>query len=310
MAHAAGIDVGGTKIEARLFAPDWQVLASRRTVAPNDSYENLLAATADQYRWLRAQAGGADVPVGVGFPGFIDHASGHMVVANLPVAGRNLGDDLTRIIGHDVPFVNDVRAFALSEATLGAGRGFRSVYGLVIGTGLAGGLAINGKIQHGRNGAAGEVGHTPLAAPMMAKYDLPGVICGCGRLGCQETYVSGTGLARIAEVTLGRSLTAAEIASGAADGDRDLDRVMDVWTDLACSLLQNIILTVDPDCIVIGGGVSNIAGIDTRLAARLPDNMLRGVSPPPIRLAQGGDSSGTRGAALMALALADEASHD
>ncbi len=309
MAHAGGMDVGGTKIEAKLFADDWQVLASRRIAAPNDSYENLLAAIQDQYRWLETEMDGANVPVGVGFPGFVDPASGHMIVANLPVAGRNLADDLSLRVGQSVPFVNDVRAFTLSEATLGAGRGFGVVYGLVMGTGLAGGLAIDGQILRGRNGAAGEVGHMPIAATMMARVDLPAVMCGCGQLGCHETYVSGTGLGRIASTLLDRSLSAAQIAQGAADGDGDLGHVMDVWTDLACALLQGIILTVDPDCIVIGGGVSNIPGIATRLAMRLPDNLLRGVSPPPIRLAEGGDSSGTRGAALMALAIQKGIAH-
>ncbi len=293
MALAGGMDVGGTKIEAKLFGPGWSVLDSRRTATPTGDYQSLLQGISDQFDWLEQSADRVDIPIGIGVPGLVDHATGHMVIANLPVEGRNLAKDFASARGRAVPFVNDCRAFTLSEAVLGAGRGHGAVLGLVIGTGVAGGLAVNGQLLGARNDAAGEFGHTPIPATLAREYDLPILRCGCGQMGCYETFVSGPGLERLAEHLTGTRASTAQIAGDA--------RVMQVWARLAGAMLRTILLVADPDVIVLGGGLSNIPGLADLLAGELPNDLLAGVSPPPVRLAEGGDASGARGAALMAL---------
>lgn len=301
MAYAGGIDVGGTKIEAKLFARDWQELDSRRIATPTDSYENLLAAIEDQYRWLDTISGDVDLPVGVGVPGLVDRATGHMVIANLPVKDQNLRDDLIARVNLPIPFVNDCRAFTLSESKLGAGRGHCVVLGLVLGTGVAGGLTVNAELIHGKNGAAGEFGHNPIPATIVEKFGLPTLTCGCGLQGCYESLISGPGMSRMANSLFNLSVTSSEIANGAARGDKKLEQIMKIWTEITCTMIRTIILIADPDCIVIGGGLSNIPGICERLTAELPNGLLAGIQAPLIQLAQGGDSSGVRGAAMVAL---------
>ncbi len=301
MENTGGIDVGGTKIEAKLFDRNWQVLESRRVQTPTDSYVKLIAAIADQYRWLDTVSGDSCTPIGVGVPGLVDQNTGHMVIANLPVAGNNLRDDLIAIVNHPVPFVNDCRAFTLSEAKLGAGQAYPVVQGLILGTGVAGGLAVNGELVYGKNGAAGEFGHTPIPASLSSNYSLPMLTCGCGQTGCYETLVSGPGMVNLAAKLFGLDATPPEIARGAARGDKTTGRIMKVWTEITCALIRSIMLVTDPDCIVLGGGLSNIAGLPERLSAQLPNGLLPGIVIPHILLAEGGDSSGVRGAAMVAL---------
>ncbi|PHQ95163.1 MAG: N-acetylglucosamine kinase [Marinosulfonomonas sp.] len=300
MINAGGIDVGGTKIEATLFDANWQVLETRRIPTPTDSYNNLLAEILAQYHWLESISDSANTPIGIGVPGIVDRTTGHMVIANLPVARQNLRDDLIREVNHPVPFVNDCRAFTLSEAKLGAGRGHSVVLGLILGTGVAGGLAVNTRLIYGKNGAAGEFGHTPVPATLSRKFSLPILTCGCGQTGCYETLISGPGMVNLAANLFDLTKTPPEIASAAAGGDEIAGQIMDIWTEITCGLIQSIILVVDPDCIVLGGGLSNIPEITDRLIGQLPIGLLSGVKIPQILLAEGGDSSGVRGAAMVA----------
>jgi N-acetylglucosamine kinase len=300
-AFVGGIDVGGTKIEARLFDREWGSIASRRIETPREDYDAFLAALVAQHRWLQNRAGATTLPVGVGVAGLLSPVTGRMLTANLPATGKQLRLDLEREIGALVPFVNDCRAFTLSEARLGAGQDFRSVMGLVIGTGLAGGLAVNGHLLPSANGAAGEYGHIPMAGHLMARHGLDAIACGCGRQGCYETYISGTGIARLSKTLTGVERRAADIATVAAAGDATCARVLGVWLELTCEMLAGLLLTLDPDCIVLGGGVSQIPGLEQMLAQKLPDHLLAGMVAPIFKIAEGGDSSGVRGAALVAL---------
>ena len=295
-----GMDVGGTKIEAKLFGADWQELASRRIATPQDSYQALLEAIAAQFFWLCERAGQPDLAIGIGVPGPVIAGLERMEMANLPVRGRDLAGDLSAIAGRPVPFLNDCRAFTLSEARLGAGRHSRVVLGLVIGTGIAGGLSVDGRLLGARSDAAGEFGHTPLPATLVARHDLPLLPCGCGQTGCYETLISGPGLGRLAGALAGRALPSPEIASRAAAGDAEMAGILGIWGEIAAVMLRSIILTADPDCIVLGGGLSRAEGLLETLAGPLPRDLPGGITPPPLRLAQGGDSSGTRGAALFA----------
>lgn len=292
------IDVGGSKIEAALFGEDLKPLHKRRIDTPAESYEALLAAIVEQADWLGGQTRDL-AAIGIGLPGLVDAETGLAFTANLPATGRRLGADLSARLGRKVPVENDCKCFALSEANGGAGAGFRTVFGLILGTGVGGGVCVAGRLARGLNGLPGEVGHFGLPAERLARYGLPLVACGCGRIGCYETYVSGPGLSRIAAHVTGRAATPGEVA-GAAAGDAGMRKVREIWLDLACELVHAVQLTIDPDCVVLGGGLSRMAGLADDLAAAFAAHKLPGVRSPAFRIAQHGDASGTRGAAILA----------
>lgn len=286
-----GIDLGGTKIEARLFeGPGARTVETRRVPTPTDSFEALTEAVLTQIAWIDGLAGGA-VPIGVAVPGTVHPETGIGFASNVPLTGRSLGGALRARTGRAIPVVNDCMAFALSEARGGAGDGARVVMGLILGTGVGGGLCIDGAVPPRHGGLAVEIGHVAASARALAVHGLPLIPCGCGRMGCVERYVSGTGLSAIAEARLGRRLDAAEI--------RD-ERVLDAWAAVAGDMLAAIQLTLDPDVIVLGGGLSNMAGIEGRLSDALAASSLPSARAPRILRAAHGDSSGARGAALMA----------
>lgn len=301
-ARTGGIDLGGTKIEARLFDENWQVLDSRRVATPTQNYDDMLGAIVAQIQWLEDSSDDNALPVGIGVPGFVRRATGCMLTANLPATGKPMPGDLNRIAGRPLTVINDCRAFTLSEAVLGAGRDHASVVGLVMGTGLAGGHAVNGVLVPDLNGLSGEYGHIPLPSSVVAKFDLPIVQCGCGRMGCFETFAAGPGLARLIGHMTGQDMTAEQLATGVAAGDPAMTSVLGAWLEIMGQLIGTIVMTSDPDCIVLGGGVSNIAGVATMLSQTVAQVVFDGSTPPKIRIAQGGDSSGTRGAALAARA--------
>lgn len=296
---AIGVDLGGSKIEVALFAADMTVRESRRKPTPRSTYADLLAALEHEVFRFRNLAGTADLPVGIGVPGLVHPDSGVSVCANLVANGHALARDLTERIGGRVVIANDCKCFTLSESRGGAGDGRARVFGLIVGTGLGGGLCQDGRLVLGLNGLPGEIGHYALPAHIVARHDLPLVSCGCGRTGCMETLVSGTGMARLALTLTGRTLSAAEIAT--APDDIDTARVLVTWTELMAELLHTIQLHIDPDCIVLGGGLSNIAGLETRLVDALKKSALPSVRLPEIVKPVFGDSSGVRGAALLAL---------
>ena len=300
MALTGGIDLGGTKIEARLFDKHWAIVESRRVPTPTDSYEELLAVLVDQVRWLDDVAGSEDLPVGVGIPGLIDQTTGHMLTANLPATGKSLPLDLMRNVGKAVTIINDCRAFTLSEAVLGAGRGHAAVLGMIIGTGVAGGYAVNGALVPNLNGMAGEFGHSPIPAQLVADHGFPLLPCKCGRIGCFESLIAGPGLTQLARNMTGRTVSVADIAAASEKGDSDLSSVYDAWTATVAELIKTLMMALDPQCIVLGGGLSKIPNVCAHLANAARPGLLAGTKLPHICLAEGGDSSGTRGAALAA----------
>jgi predicted NBD/HSP70 family sugar kinase/fructoselysine-6-P-deglycase FrlB-like protein len=292
------IDLGGTKIEACLFDARLETLERRRSATP-DSYPALLDALVEAAGWLRTQAGGA-LPVGVGLPGLIDPRTGVSLTANLAATGHTLAADLSARLGQEVPVGNDCKCFALSEANGGAGEGFSTVFGLILGTGIGGGVCRDGRLVMGYNGLPGEVGHIALPAQLIAAHGLPVLPCGCGRAGCYETLASGPGLERLARHLAGVEAAPARIAAGAAAGEADMAAVFAVWLDLLAELLHTVQLTVDPDCVVLGGGLSRIEGLPARLAEAFARRHLPGVRAPAIVAARHGDASGVRGAAMLA----------
>jgi N-acetylglucosamine kinase len=310
MRYAAGIDLGGTKIEARLFDDAWNVAHSRRVSTPTNSYSELLNALLDQVTWLTKTAHQDDLAIGIGIPGIVDRQSGEMLTANLPATGQTLPRDLAELSGRKIVVINDCRAFTLSEARLGAGRDFGAVVGLVLGTGLAGGYCINGALVPDLNGIGGEMGHIPMPATFIRDTGLPVIKCGCGRDGCYETYAAGPGMTRIGEHVMGRKMLPADIVAGARANDLELDRVYRMWLALVGELIASLILTLDPECIVLGGGLSNLPDVANDLTNSAQKTLFANTRMPLICVAQGGDSSGTRGAALAAGLEAGWISHD
>ncbi|MEM1129336.1 MAG: ROK family protein [Pseudomonadota bacterium] len=291
-----GIDLGGSKIEARLFeGAEARTVDAKRVPTPGESYDALLAALGQQVAWLEAQAGRADLPVGIAVPGFLDPETGRLFAANLVASGHPLARDLNAQVGREVVAVNDCMGFTLSEAVGGAGDAYHSVMGLILGTGVGGGLALGRQLAPRHGGVGVEIGHVGAPARSVARHGLPLFPCGCGRLGCIETYMSGTGLANIAEHKLGQRLSAEALV---AEGQ---DACLEIWADIAGECLVTIQLTLAPDCIVLGGGLSNMPGIADRLRDAMAGHALTDMALPEIVVAKHGDSSGARGAALLAL---------
>lgn len=303
-AAVCGIDLGGTKIETKLFDERLSPLGSRQAKTPHTSYEDLLDAVLTEVDWAMEQAQSTRLPLGIGLPGLIDARSDLALTANIPATGKPLARDLSDRIGRTVVIENDCKCFALSEAVRGAGAGHHSVVGLILGTGLGGGHCIDGTLFEGRNNVAGEVGHISLPAHLVQRFDLPIVDCGCGRHGCLETYLSGRGITRLDAHLHGKERSAPDLLAQAAED------VFDIWYELLGELLHNIQLTIDPECIVLGGGLSNLPGIETRAADALAACTLPSLIPPEIKLARFGANSGAEGAAILALQKENELSHD
>jgi N-acetylglucosamine kinase len=300
------IDLGGTKIEARLFDADLDTLDSRRIPTPTADFDSFMAALSQQIDWLCQTTGNPQLPVGLSLAGWIDPATGEAFASNIPISGRNVGAALAARFGRSFPLLNDCMAFAYSEAHGGAGQieGHASgtVLGLILGTGMGAGLTIDGAFPPRRNGVAVEVGHIGMPARALAEFDLPLWPCGCGKTGCMERYISGAGLAALARHQLGRETPAPDLVRAAEAGQPAAIRVLEIWADLVAEALLSLQLITDPDCIVLGGGLSNMPGVIERLSRAFAARKLGPITPPPLRRARFGDSSGARGAALYALA--------
>jgi predicted NBD/HSP70 family sugar kinase len=291
-----GIDLGGTKIEAALFNTALDREHTRNRPTPKGDYDALLNALIEEIEWLTELAGDRSLPVGIGMPGLVDPQTGLSFTANIPASGKPLARDLEASVQGPVAIANDCKCFALSEAVGGAGHDYERVFGLILGTGVGGGLCVDKELVLGANGIVGEVGHYSLPAHLVERYNLPLLPCNCGRTGCNEAYLSGPGMSRLAQLLCGAESQPQEIARDPALAD-----AFTCWLDLATELLFVVHLHLDPQCIVLGGGLSNIDGIDRLLADRLAERTLPDTRPPPVFKPVFGASSGTRGAALLAL---------
>ncbi|MDO5898063.1 ROK family protein [Agrobacterium sp. Azo12] len=296
-----GIDIGGTKIEARLFSNDLATVEMRRIPTPKDRLADFIDALAEQVRWLEQFSHqGQDLTVGMAIPGLIDVHTGRAFTSNLPASGHDIAAILEERIGRRLPLMNDCQAFALSEANGGAGEGFKTVVGLIMGTGVGAGLTCDGHLPPRLNSSALEIGHIGIPAHLLASRSLPLWDCGCGKRGCFERYVSGTGLAALGAHWLGRPVTAEEIVASAQAGGTQHQQVLWQWAEIASELLLIIQLMHDPDCIVLGGGLSGIPDVVPLLEKPFQSVKLGEMRMPAIRCAIHGDSSGARGAAIMA----------
>jgi fructokinase len=292
-----GIDLGGTKIEGIVLDDAGAVRARRRVATPRDQYEGTVEAIAGLVETLEAETG-ARATVGVGMPGAISPASGLVKNANSTwLIGRPLDRDLAERLGRPVRLANDANCFALSEAVDGAAAGARVVFGVIVGTGTGGGVVVDRKVLTGPNAIAGEWGHNPLPWPTAAEW--PGPPCYCGKTGCVETFLSGPGLARDYREATGENVGGPEVVARAERGEKAADAALARYEERMARALAVVLNILDPDVVVLGGGVSQIA----RLYDRVPklwqrwsfsdrvDTVLR----PPVH----GDASGVRGAAWL-----------
>jgi fructokinase len=292
-----GIDLGGTKIEGIAIADDGSERVRRRIAAPRGDYDATLGAIVDLVHDIEHESGRRG-SVGVGIPGTLSPATSLVKNANSTwLIGRALGADLPQRLGRPVRFANDANCFALSEATDGAAAGAAVVFGVIIGTGTGGGVVVNGHVVTGANAIAGEWGHNPLPAPH--DDERPGQVCYCGRSGCIETFLSGPGLSRDFASHAGETITAEEIARRAQNGAPDATAALERYADRMARALGSIINVIDPDVIVLGGGLSNIEMLYHTVPKRwAPFVFSDRVSTRLVR-AQHGDSSGVRGAAWL-----------
>ena len=291
-----GIDLGGTKIEAIAIDGETELLR-RRVPAPRADYDATIAVIRDLVMSIEAELG-ATGTVGVGIPGALSPLTGFVKNANSTwLIGRALDRDLERVLDRPIRMANDANCFALSEATDGAARGAQTVFGVILGTGTGGGIVVNGRVVEGRQRIAGEWGHNPL--PWPDDSELPGPSCYCGRSGCIETFLSGPALAATYAEVAGRSADAAAISALADAGDSGANRAMAIYESRLARALASIINVLDPDVIVLGGGVSNIARLYTHVPPLLKAFVFSDSADTPIVAALHGDSSGVRGAAWL-----------
>ena len=292
-----GLDLGGTKIEGVALGDDGAQLARRRVATPRHDYGATLEAMAGLVRDLEVETG-ARGTVGVGMPGALSPASGLVKNANSTwLIGQPLDRDLSRLLGRPVRFANDANCFALSEAVDGAAAGARVVFGVIVGTGTGGGVVVDRKVLTGPNAIAGEWGHNPLPWPRADEW--PGPDCYCGKTGCVETFLSGPGMARDFRQATGEEVAAPQIVSRAEQGDEAASAALERYEERMARALAVVLNILDPDVVVLGGGMSQVA----RLYERVPrlwqewafSDRVDTALKPPVH----GDSSGVRGAAWL-----------
>jgi len=292
-----GVDLGGTKIEAAALDDDGAWLARRRVATPRGDY----AATLDAIAGLLAEIEGGlgrCGSVGVGMPGAISPATGRVKNANSTwLNDRLLAGDLERRLERPVRLENDANCFALSEAHDGAARGAAVVFGVILGTGVGGGIVVEGKVLRGPNAIAGEWGHNPLPAPVDGER--PGPACYCGRRGCIETFLSGPGLAADHLRATGQDQGAEEIVAAAGHGDPEAIATLARYEERLARGLAGVINLLDPDVIVLGGGLSRIARLYERVPAAWTRHVFSDRVDTRLLAPVHGDSSGVRGAAWL-----------
>ena len=302
MDYRIGIDLGGTKIELALLDQQSQIIDRRRVPTPADDYDATVRAVRDLVQAveepLKGELAGTLPSVGVGIPGTISPATNLIKNANSTcLIGRALDRDLKDTLGREVRLANDADCFALSEAMDGAGSEASIVFGVILGTGVGGGLVINKSIVRGPNAITGEWGHNPL--PWPADDERPGPPCYCGQSGCIETFLSGPGLTRTAQQQSDAWTCAEEIVEAAVAGDSTAQQCLTLYSNRLAKALASIINVIDPEVIVLGGGLSNVTSLYRDVPALwdafvFSDTVVTKLVPP-----RHGDSSGVRGAAWL-----------
>jgi fructokinase len=291
-----GIDLGGTKIEAIALDAGGSERARIRADTPRD-YDGTVSSLVDLVAAVESEIG-ARASVGVGIPGTISPASGLVKNANSTwLIGHPLDADLTKALERPVRIMNDANCFALSEASDGAAAGADVVFGVIIGTGVGGGIVVRGRVVEGHQSIGGEWGHNPL--PWPRPEEAPGPSCYCGLAGCMETFVSGPGMVRDHEAVNGTRLETREIVSAAEGGDESAGATLERYADRLARGLATVVNVIDPDVVVLGGGMSNLPGLADSVQVRLEPFVFSDTCTTRVVRNLHGDSSGVRGAAWL-----------
>ena len=292
-----GIDLGGTKIEIAALDAGGEIVLRDRVASPRGDYDATTETICRLVQDAESRLGRRGT-VGIGIPGAISPATGLVKNANsVWLNGKPFDRDLARVLGRPVRLANDANCFALSEAVDGAGADGRVVFGVIAGTGIGGGIVVERKLLTGPHAIAGEWGHNPLPWPL--PDELPGPLCYCGKHGCNETWLSGPALSRAYAEATGETLAPPLIAARANTGEKAAAAVLERWQDRFARALACVVNILDPDVIVLGGGLSNLAALREGLAARLGPYAFSDRLGTTIRHALHGDSSGVRGAAWL-----------
>jgi fructokinase len=292
-----GVDMGGTKIEAIALDDDGATVARERILTPSGDYAATIEATRGLVLAIERRLGGTG-SVGVGTPGALSPKTGLIKNSNSAVLnGKPLDRDLSAALARPVRLENDANCFALSEAVDGAASHGRVVFGLILGTGVGGGIVVDRKLISGCNRIAGEWGHNPL--PWATGSEQPGPQCYCGKRGCIETFLSGPALERQYCDLAGVGLAAQQVAAAADAGEQGALECLGVYRDRLARSLAVVVDILDPDVVVLGGGLSNIAGIYTNIRASIEAYAFSDGLATEIVRAWHGDSSGVRGAAWL-----------
>ena len=293
-----GVDLGGTKIEALVLGDDGTELTRRRVATPQGDYHGIVIAIRDLLAEVLQEHKCVSIPVGVTIPGAISPATGLVKNANSTcLIGKPFDVDLAAALERPVRLANDANCFALSEASDGAAAGADSVFGVIVGTGTGAGIVIRGQLHKGPNLIAGEWGHTPL--PWADDGERPGPLCHCGKNGCIETFLSGPGLSRDFKATTGRDLKAREVAILAGENDPQAEACMIRYERRMAKSLAMVISILDPEVIVMGGGVSNISRLYGNVPKLWSGFAFTDQLNTKLVQAKHGDSSGVRGAARL-----------
>lgn len=295
-----GIDLGGTKIEGIIMGPRSAILHRERVLTPQGSYEATLAAISDLVSLLEQRAGQSGLRVGIGHPGAISPVTGLLKNSNsVCLNGKPIKQDLERALGREVRMANDADCLALSEASDGAGAGAKNVFAVILGTGVGGGICINGQILRGANAIAGEWGHNPLPWPRPEWDEVPGPPCWDGRHGSIEVWLSGVGMSDDHRRVSGERIAGEDIVSRAAAGDEKCQATLARYEDRLARALAHIINILDPQVIVLGGGVSRVARLYKHVPALWDQWVFSDRVDTRLLPAMHGDSSGVRGAAWL-----------
>ncbi len=297
-----GVDLGGTKTEAVALGPAGGELARLRIATPDDGYDGVVRGIADLVAAIEAQAG-AQAPaigpsIGIGIPGSLSPATGLVRNANqIVLNGRALDRDLAAALGRPVRVENDANCFVLAEAMAGAGQGAETVFGVILGTGVGGGIVTGGRVLAGRNLIAGEWGHNRL--PALTAADLAAPRCYCGRTGCIEAWCSGPALSADHARATGETLDPPAIAARAEAGDPTAQETLERHLGRLARALAGVVNLIDPDLIVLGGGLSNLDHLYHRLPEAMRRHVFSDVFETPVLKNRLGDSAGVIGAAWL-----------
>jgi len=295
--YRIGVDLGGTKIEAIVIDQKGEEISRKRISTPKDDYQQILLALADLVEDV--EEGLNEVAtIGIGTPGAISPATGLLKNSNtVCMNGKPIKKDLVSLLGREIRIANDANCFALSEAVDGAAAGAEVVFGVIVGTGTGGGIIVNQNVLTGRHAICGEWGHNPL--PWPNPEEALGPLCYCGKNGCIETYLSGPGITRDHQLHGGEKASAEELVELAALNFERAEATLQRYEDRMARSLATVINILDPDVIVLGGGMSNIERLYKNVPRLLENYVFSDVVKTPILPPKFGDSSGVRGAAWL-----------